>query len=149
MASARIYSWGILVLVAGLALFPLLFLVIGSFSTSDMLGHVSLAHIGLQNYVEVFSSPSTYKVLYNTVIYTVGTVVFALVTGTFFAWVLARTDVPYRSFLFSALVVSIAVPSLLQAMAWVFLFSPRMGYVNRLLMPWLGAPLYDIYKRFT
>ena len=31
-------------------------------------------------------------------------------------------------------------------MAWVFLFSPRMGYVNRLLMPWLGGPLYDIYS---
>ena len=146
MTSGKIYGWGILLLVGGLALFPLLFLVLGSFTTGDMLGQVSMAHLGLQNYVEVFSSPSTYKVLVNTLIYTTGTVLFSLVSGTFFAWVLARTDIPYRSFLFSALVVSIAVPSLLQAMAWVFLFSPRMGYVNQLLMPWLGRPLYNIYS---
>lgn len=141
-----IFSYSILVIVALLVILPVLFLILGSFSTSSILGDISLSHLGLSNYVEVYSSRSTYKVINNTIIYTVGTVLFALIGGTSFAWILARTDIPFKLFLFTALTISIAVPSLLQAMAWVFLLSPRMGYLNQPFIHWLGRPIYNIYS---
>lgn len=144
-APAR-FPFLLLVSVGALVILPLFFLVFGSLSSSKLLGEFDLADIGMQNYLEVYSSPSTYRVIKNTFVYTIGTVALSLSGGTALAWVLARTDIPFKTFFFVGITMSTAMPGLLQAMAWVLLLSPRMGYLNAAFKAWFGWPPYDIYS---
>lgn len=142
----KIFPTSVLLIVGVLAVTPILFLVLGSLSTSSILIDIDPSKMGLANYVEVYSSPSTYKVMTNTVVYVTGTVLFSLVAGMAFAWIVARTDLPFKYGIFLMITMSIAMPSLLQAMAWVLLLSPRMGYINKYFIEWWGGPLYNIYS---
>jgi iron(III) transport system permease protein len=45
-----------------------------------------------------------------------------------------RTTLPGKSWLYAAIPMTLALPGLLQAMAYAILFSPRAGFVNRWLM---------------
>jgi len=136
----------VLITVAALVIFPLLSLILGSFSTNPTPGDLNFSNLGMQNYVEIYTASSTYRIINNTIVYVVGTVLFSLIGGTVFAWILARTDIPFKGFFFAGLTISIAIPSLLQAMAWVFLLSPRMGFINQFFIGWLGTPIYNIYS---
>ena len=54
----------LLVLIAVSA--PLLFLVLGSFSTSSMPGSFSFAEMGLRNYTKTWLDPDLYSLFWNT-----------------------------------------------------------------------------------
>ena len=44
--------------------------------------------------------------------------------------------------------MTLAMPGMLQAMAWVLLLSPRIGFINQLLKDLFGpdAPVIDVYS---
>ncbi len=144
--SPKLFPSFVFILVGALAITPVAFLILGSLSTSSILIDINPAKMGLANYIEVYSSPSTYKVITNTIVYVTGTVLFSLIAGMAFAWIVARTDLPFKYGIFLMITMSIAMPSLLQAMAWVLLLSPRMGYINQYFTMWWGRPLYNIYS---
>ena len=65
--------------------------------------------------------------------------IFAIPT----AWLVERTDLPGKSWVFTLMAVSTLVPTFFTAMGWVFLLHPRIGIVNKLLMSWFGLkPLH-------
>ena len=50
--------------------------------------------------------------------------------GGFVAWAVERTDAPGRTLFHNLALLSFAVPGLLMAMAWIFVLSPNIGWVN-------------------
>ncbi|MBC7221270.1 iron ABC transporter permease [Candidatus Bipolaricaulota bacterium] len=63
----------------------------------------------------------------------------ALPTGALFAWLVARTDVPFKGFFSAALIVPYIVPSWTVGLAWLTVFkSPRFGGQPGLLYAVLG-----------
>ncbi|MGH7769311.1 MAG: ABC transporter permease [Candidatus Binatia bacterium] len=131
-----------------LVLTPVLFLVLGSFSTASLPTDFSLATMGVLNYVEVYGDPGTYALLTNTVVYVAGSVVLAISLATLLAWLVERTNVPLKAVIYAGVPMEMAMPGMLQAMAWVLLFSPRIGFINVLLMKIFGlseAPV-NIYS---
>src|SRR5262245_35460789 len=131
-----------------LVLTPVLFLVLGSFSTASLPTDFSLATMGVFNYVEVYGDPATYALLTNTVVYVVGSVVLAISLATLLAWLVERTNVPLKVIIYAGVPMEMAMPGMLQAMAWVLLFSPRIGFINVVLMKIFGlseAPV-NIYS---
>jgi iron(III) transport system permease protein len=131
-----------------LVLTPVLFLVLGSFSTASLPTDFSLATMGVLNYVEVYGDPGTYALLINTVIYVAGSVALAISVATLLAWLVERTNVPLKAVIYAGVPMEMAMPGMLQAMAWVLLFSPRIGFVNVVLMKTFGlseAPV-NIYS---
>jgi iron(III) transport system permease protein len=59
-----------------------------------------------------------------------------------------RTDMPAKVLVYAGVPMTLAVPGMLQAMAWVLLLSPRIGMINRWLKDSLGlaeAPI-NIYS---
>ena len=54
----------------------------------------------------------------------------AVGVGTWLAYLLVRTDVPWKPFLFAAALAPLAIPGVLYAIAWIFLASPRIGILN-------------------
>ncbi len=138
----------IFIAVFFLVLTPVAFLVLGSFSTASLPMDFSFQTMGWINYLTVYSDPGTYALLNNTVIYVVGSVTVAISVATVLAWLVERTNIPLKLVIYAGVPMEMAMPGMLQAMAWVLLLSPRIGFFNVTLMNFLGlseAPL-NIYS---
>lgn len=94
--------------------------------------------VSLDNFGMIFSSPRMFKVLVNTAIYGGGALILSLTLGATIAFLVERTDIPFRSAIYSAMLVSLAVPTMLKAFGWVLLLSPGLGWINHLLRSGLG-----------
>ena len=138
---------GVLVVVAYLTLVPLGFLVAGSLRTS-LFTAVGEARWTLENYVRAYTSAEIGQLLRNSFIFAVGSAVVALVIGTTLAWITERTNTPARWFISALLLVPLIIPGILNTIAWVFLLSPKIGLVNRLVMAIFGLehPPFNAYS---
>ena len=137
----------VLAALAGAVFVPLIFLVIGSFSTARIPTNTNWSTISLANYAAIWLDPQTYRLLLNTVIFVVGATALGIALAALLAWLVERTNVPGKAWLYAVIPMTLAVPGLLQAMSWVLLLSPKSGFVNRALMQWWGlssAPI-NIY----
>lgn len=128
----RWFNVNLLLIVAILALMALgLLLPLGSLlikSLQNQQGH----WIGLSNYAEYLSTPSlSYSVLNSLQI---GVMVTVLVISLAFTYALAlqRTCMPGKKFFKTIAYLPILTPSLLPALALVYLFG-KQGYANSLL----------------
>jgi iron(III) transport system permease protein len=150
MAQLRFGLWqhGIFFLVLSLVLIPLFFLILGSFSTARLPTDFSLDTMGWVNYIKVYTDPGTYELLTNTVIYVGGSSLLGITIAVTLAWLVERTNMPAKIWIYAGVPMTLAVPGMLQAMAWVLLFSPRIGFVNQSLQSLFGlqqAPI-NIYS---
>ena len=94
--------------------------------------------ISLDNFGTIVSSPRMFQVLVNTAIYGGCALILSLMLGATIAFLVERTDIPLRSAIYSAMLVSLAVPTMLKAFGWVLLLSPGLGWINQLLRVGLG-----------
>jgi iron(III) transport system permease protein len=129
------------------ALTPLLFLILGSFSQARLPSEFSFSNLSLGNYIKVWSDPGTYAVLSNTLWFGIGSTAFGTVVAAGLAWLVERTDIPGKIWIYAGVPMTLAMPGMLQAMAWVLLASPRIGFINKGLMDGLGLPAapFNIY----
>ncbi len=134
--------------VALSVLTPLLLLVLGSFSTEALPTDFNLSTMGLVNYIKVYSDPLTYELTINTAIYVGGSVVVGIGLAMILAWLVDRTNVPWKIMIYAGVPMVIAIPSMLQAMAWILIASPRIGFFNTWLKALLGleTSLINIYS---
>ena len=129
-------SVGILVVVVAvpvLIIFFNAFWVNGQFNLADTL--------------KVLREPDTYTALLNSLFIASGVTVMSTIIGTFFAWLVTRTDLPFKPAMRVLFLVPFMLPSFIGALAWKMLLSPRAGYINRFLMDVVGldGPVFDIY----
>ena len=110
------------------------FFVDGSFNSSD--------------FYNVLTEPETFQALKNSLIIASMTTVGSTIVGTFFAWLVTRTDLPYKTFMKSLFLVPFMLPSFIGALAWKMLLSPNSGYINTFFMETFGLsePVFDIYS---
>ena len=129
-------------LVVWLVSVPLLFLLATAFrDTTDALPFEPGVAWTLGNFAQVFLNPVLYRqVVPDTLVYTAGAVVLTMTLGILFAWLVERSDVPLRDFLFIAIVSPVIVPTVVVAIAWVYLLGPSTGWVNLLLRSAFGLP---------
>ena len=127
---------------------PLVLLILGSFSLAVLPTDISFSNMGLDNYEDVWLDPGTYAVFSNTFFYVTGATAFGVTTAAVLAWTVERTDIPGKIWIYAGVPMTLAVPSMLQAMAWVLMMSPRSGFVNTFLIETFGlssAP-FNIYS---
>jgi len=141
------WRYFIFILVFFFVLTPLLFLILGSFSTASLPTDFSLSTMGVVNYVKVYSDPGTIELFTNTIIYAAGSVALGISLAVSLAWLVERTNVPWKVLIYAGVPMTLAMPGMLQAMAWVLLFSPRIGFVNNVLKQLfhLEQPAINIY----
>src|SRR5574344_1196987 len=130
-------SVAILVIVVA---FPVLLILFNAFWVEG--------HFNIKNVVEVLSEPDTFKALKNSLIIASCTTIGSTIVGTFFAWLVTRTDLPYKRFMKGMFLVPFMLPSFIGALAWKMLLSPRAGYINRFFMDTFGfeGPVFNIYS---
>jgi iron(III) transport system permease protein len=89
-----------------------------------------LTNFTLKNYIEAYSSPSTYKMLFNSFWFAIGSMCVALLMGGSLAFFSERTDLPFRTVIPALVMVPLVMPSVVKGIAWIYLLSPRIGLLN-------------------
>jgi iron(III) transport system permease protein len=142
-----LWHWALFILVAFCVLAPLTFLILGSLSDARMPTDISLSRLSFAHYREVWGDPSTYALFSNTFIYVTGAVAVGISLAAALAWLVERTDMPGKIWIYAGVPMTLAMPGMLQAMAWVLLLSPRVGFVNIFIKDLFGLEEmpFDVY----
>ncbi|MCA1646176.1 MAG: ABC transporter permease subunit, partial [Chloroflexi bacterium] len=132
-------------LVAFLVLFPLGMLVYGSFWTARP-GFPGA--FTFDNYLKAYTNVETYQVLLTTVTLVGAKTLVAVAIATTLAWIVTRTDTPFRGLLEVLITLPFFIPGLLEAIAWIMLLSPNAGTINVWLRSAFGfqGTLFNIYS---
>ena len=134
----------------GIIIFVLLFaLIIFPSWTLIKTSLTANKQFSFQNYGELLSDSSTYLALKNTLFVSSLGSIGATIIGVLVAWLLARTDIPYKRFWQTLLIVPYLIPPFIGAIAWVYLVGP-VGYINKLWIAISGTirPLIKIYSKW-
>jgi len=123
------------VVIANLILVPLALVI----ATALGIGPTARpAELTLQFLVRAWSSPTTWAVIGNTIVFALFSTTLSMILGVFFAFMVERTDMPMKSFAYAVVPLTIAIPGLLYGIAWVLLLSPRIGLFNLGLLGLFG-----------
>ena len=122
---------GVALLAAACVLYPVYFLLQAAFDVGDPDVRPPTAY-GFDNFAAL---PNYSKIMFNTLGVAFAATIMALVFGFLTAWILNRTDVPYRRTLEQAMAVPYYVTPLLGAFAWSLLGSPESGFISQI---WRG-----------
>jgi iron(III) transport system permease protein len=102
----------------------------------------------VENFADVYLTPRTYEILYNTVFFAVSSVSITLLIAVPLVWILMRTDIPFKKTIYVLLTIGILIPVFLRTIAWILLLSPRIGLINKWLQELfaLSSPPFNLYS---
>lgn len=115
----------VVALVAYLALVPIAFLLAEAFDVGQGLS--------LEHFRNAYASVGLAAMAGNSLWFAAGASLVAGVTGTALAFVVVRTDLPWRRLVFAGALVPLIVPGVLYTISWIFLASGRIGLLRGLL----------------
>jgi iron(III) transport system permease protein len=124
---------------------PLLFLLAGSFNLAPP---GKEAVYGLDNWIRAFSDFRTLSALWISFLLSVVRLIPAMVLSVFFAWLIARTDMPGGKTIESFCWVAYFVPDFPLILAWILLLDPHFGFLNTVAksLPFVQSPLFNPYS---
>ena len=132
-AAGRLAALALLVaILAFLSVYPLSMLLYGSLHSTPpgMAGTFNL-----DGYRDVITLQSAVTLL-NTVGISLAKTIPSVILAVLLAWILARTDTPFRGALEVLITLPFFIPPILTAMAWGMLGNPQVGLLNQLYQ-WL------------
>jgi iron(III) transport system permease protein len=135
----------LLVVVGFLVLTPLCLMILNSFQTARP-GEAIVW--GFEGWVKAFTTPGIVNAMNNTFSLAITRQAIALLIGAFFAWLVARTDIPMKGLLEFFFWLSFFLPALPETMGWILLLDPKYGLLNQGLMSLgiVSQPLFNIYS---
>lgn len=119
---------GLVILLAFLSVYPLSMLLYGSLDSTPP---GIAGTFNLDGYRDVLTRDSLITLL-NTVGISLAKTIPSLVLAVLLAWILARTDTPFRGTLEVLVTLPFFIPPILTAMAWGMLGNPQVGLLNQL-----------------
>ena len=134
-------------LVIAFSIVPLVY--VGYLSFQDVRVGMSGGFAGLDNYRFVLEDASVIKAFTNTLYFAGLSVTLAVLIGLGIA-LLLHTDLPGSAWLVGAVVLPWAVPEIVNALIWQWIYSPTYGALNGILYSlgaiadyraWLSSPL--------
>ena len=134
----------LLLLLLFLTAYPLGMLLYGSLRTAPP---GAAGAFSLDGYRAMLSTANG-LVLLNTIGLSLVKTVLAMTLALLLAWIVARTDTPYRDTLEVLITLPFYIPPILTAMAWGMLATPKGGLIN---LAWTGLtgrrePIVNVYS---
>ncbi|MGE0222470.1 MAG: ABC transporter permease [Acetobacteraceae bacterium] len=143
------WAWACLLVavLAFLILYPTSMLLIGALTqVNPVVDGYHLSDLSIGNFLTVVGNPNVAAALANSLIACGGGTAVAVIIGLSFAWVVVRTNTPWKGLIASAGMLPLFVPPLVAGVAWAILGSPKTGLLN-LLMTKAGIPIHiDLYS---
>lgn len=130
----------VLIAIFVLVIAPLVWGLRISLTDSRMIGLGFKTGLTFENYRSVLSDPDTWNAIWVTIVFSGGTVVGSVVLGMAAALVLDRTFFG-RGFVRVLVILPWAVPHVVAALVWQWMYNPDFGVVNYglLLLPWVTS----------
>lgn len=133
-----------LIIIAGvagaigyLALVPLYYLLWGTFFDAD--------GFTLGGFATAYGDDHIGSLVANSLWFAIGSALLSLVAGTGLAYLNVRTDVPFKALFFAASIIPLIIPGILYTISWIFLASPDIGLLNKVLEPIFGKGVLDVF----
>ncbi len=128
-----------IMLLTGLVVYPLLILFFNSFGISSL----KSIEFDLAAYVKFFSAPQTVNAFINTVYLALGVVIMASLFGGGLAWLVTRTDFPFKKGITKLVLLTHIIPSYIMAIAWIELLG-RNGVIKELGFSSIPINIYSL-----
>ena len=144
----RTKKWGIAEVLFALSILILIVIVALPVLLIFWTSFVIDGHFNLSGIIDVIGNPDTYEALRMSLLLAAAVTVTCTVVGTLFAWLVTRTDMPFKETMKVLFTIPFMLPAFIGALAWKMLLSPRAGYINQLWMALFETrtPLFNIYS---
>ncbi|RYG13176.1 MAG: iron ABC transporter permease [Burkholderiales bacterium] len=103
------------------------------------------AQVTIQNYVRLATEAGFGTVLWNTLIYGLGSTVIAQIVGLAAAILIARTNIPLRGVISSVLLWPLYISSIVLAFGWITMYGPS-GLVSLWVQQYTGSAPWNLYS---
>jgi multiple sugar transport system permease protein len=132
---------------------PMIQAVITSFYDFILFKPNASSFVWFGNYIKLFNDPVFWTALWNTVIWIALTVPLQMGLGLVTALLLNR-EFPWRGLARALIIIPWALPSVVIALMWRWIYDPNTGVLNDLLLsmsaitqavPWLADPNVALY----
>jgi len=114
IAAARALVVVVLSMFAVAALYPLIFTIFSSFKSSGEFAQNPMglpASLSLTNYLEIFERMQVGRLLFNSMISTLGAMILTTVSALFVAYVVTKMNFPGRNLIFLFVISMLVIPS--------------------------------------
>jgi iron(III) transport system permease protein len=137
-APIRLAGWlwtgALLAILAFLVLYPVSMLLLGALTnTNPVVDGFGVFDLSVRNFTAVLANPNVHLALLNSFVACTGGTALAVVIGLAFAWIVVRTNTPWKALIATAGLLPLFVPPLVAAVAWAILGSPKTGLINTML----------------
>jgi iron(III) transport system permease protein len=131
-------------IAAALLLVFLMVLPLGSIFRASLWDETGFS---LGRYLEVFTNAAFLKAIWNTVVISFWVGVIAVAVGALLAWLVTRTDLPWKKPIRALVMASFVTPPFLGAFAWTLLAGPNAGVLNKFFRFLTGSDdaLFNIF----
>ena len=142
----------LVLLLLGLVAYP--FGVAVQYALSDRTLAEPGRFVGLANVWNLWDNQIYRQTLWNTIVYTIGATILKLGAGLGLALIL-NEQLPLKRLIRSAVLLPWIVPTVLSAMAWLWLLTPNFSVLNWMLvhsglgqrgLPWLTNPSLAMFS---
>ena len=141
------WSGSLIAVLAFLVLYPTSMLLIGALTTTNpVVEGYRFADLSIGNFLAVAANPNVASALGNSLIACGGGTIVAVAIGLSFAWVVVRTNTPWKGLIASAGMLPLFVPPLVAGVAWAILGSPKTGLLNLILAKAGFSIRFDLYS---
>lgn len=121
-----------LLLLILIGIIPILITVSYSFQYKVLTDPANTHFVGLENYITLFTSTTFVEVLRNTAVFTVLSMVVQLIVG-FAGALLMNSAKRFVGIIRTAVLIPWAIPGIIIAYMFSFMFNDQLGVVNQLL----------------
>ena len=127
------WAWSglLLLILTFLVIYPIAMLLLGTLTDSNPVtdGYANM-HVSLGNFITVLGNPNVHVILGNSLLACAGGTAFAVIIGLAFAWIVVRTNTPWKGLIAATGMLPLFVPPLVAGVAWAILGSPKTGLIN-------------------
>lgn len=141
--SVRAYRGWIVTSLIYIALgFAVLCPIVAIFSEAFFKGH----GLRLATVIGVFSSDTVLYAIRDTLWLSVLSIGMASVIGITLAWLVARTNMPFKRIMDPLNMIPFYLSTVVGALSWQVIAAPRTGLLNDLFRPLFGHAIFNIYS---
>jgi len=137
-SASKVIVVGVAAIVAYHALVPLGFLFWQTFVRS---GHLTWA-----NFHGAYTTVGLGTMTVNSFAFAFGSTALAITLGTLLAFLVVRTDVPFKPLMYAASLVPLIIPGILHTIAWIFIASPNIGILHQHVVHPLFGTNFDVFS---
>jgi iron(III) transport system permease protein len=102
----------------------------------------------LEHFASILSSVGEVRtLLWNSLVFSVGSAGGALLFGTLLAWLAERTNAPLRPMAYVSAYLSFGIPGIIKVIGWILLLGPKAGMLNVVVANLTGVqPLFNVFS---